>query len=268
MKVQRVTATHTETQERVTLTVAADGIREAKERVRAFLALGGNPEAFEIHWERWDSYGMPPRRHIYKEVVNYRPAKEDPAREIEDLRTALLAALYWIPGDLVEAFRDHLVKHGIVTDRLPAYKFGWYYTAGHGWPEQEDAGEAYEHDGVEQEIVEGMALAFFASAYIDQGGAALRGALVGEILDQLPAPLDFAAERTAWILSEEIERANGGEWIGALYLRHSGGLDPMLWGHYAAMGAMGHPEGLEKYAKGVRVPGVEFTGEDLRQRYF
>lgn len=49
------------------------------------------------------------------------------------------------------------------------------------------------HDGFEQEIVRGMSLAFFASAYVAQAtetGVSLQGLSQGEVLNHLPEPIE------------------------------------------------------------------------------
>lgn len=125
----------------------------------------------------------------------------------------------------------------------------------------------------------GMARAFFASAWADQceetGHA---GILSGEeILDIMPRALDPAAEHAAKTLHFDMERVNVKKGVHQLlpilYAEHQGEppLSLELWGHYAAMQAMGHGVGLWEYgidSGAVEVPYVEFGSYSLERDYF
>lgn len=114
-----------------------------------------------------------------------------------------------------------------------------------------------------------MVRAFFASAYADQAeeaGTPIRG----QILDALPDPPDPEAVKAAAELCQRMEAANGAP-VGAVYVLHASVLGPRDFGHYAAMGAMGHGVGLWDFGISrdtVKVPSVEFTALHLSRNYF
>lgn len=136
------------------------------------------------------------------------------------------------------------------------------------------------------EILRGMALAFFASAFADQAeenGTPLRG----EIMDQLPLLTDKAAILAADTLAKKIVLLNGVSSIDPnetplekLYIKagmvNDGTgdkkLEPELFGHYCAMQAMGTGVGLESFGGAIhdtiKVPYVEFGNHSLEKDYF
>lgn len=130
------------------------------------------------------------------------------------------------------------------------------------------------------QILRGMALAFFGSAYADQAeecGQPLRG----EIMDQLPDEIDRAALHAAQTCYMDVQRANGQTDIVDLFklaeqLSESvdnkyadRDLTPELFGHYLAMQAMGHGVGIESFGSLVRdvinVPYCEFGSYALER---
>ncbi len=131
---------------------------------------------------------------------------------------------------------------------------------------------------IREEIMNGMALAFFACAYADQAEECDQP-LGGEIMDQLPDETDSAALHAAKTLAFDMERKNGKP-IEALYqdmeALPAGGSDrqltPDLFGHYCAMQAMGTGVGLESFGDAVEnaltVPYCEFGSYSLERDYF
>jgi hypothetical protein len=133
------------------------------------------------------------------------------------------------------------------------------------------------------EIIEGMAKAFFASAWADQHEEEYReacdtgkkapflrqyGTLSGvEIFDVMPKTIDPAAKHAAQTLMMDMERQNKAT-VEVLYAAHPATLTPANWGHYAAMAAMGHGVGLWEYTDAVIVPHVEFGSHSLERDYF
>jgi hypothetical protein len=120
------------------------------------------------------------------------------------------------------------------------------------------------------------ARAFFASAWADQveeNGAALRG----EIMDQMPDDIDPAAIHAARTLRMDIERANGNTIDGIMdFIELNGDGDRPntveMFGHYAAMQAMGHGVGLgdafgSHVRETVKVPYCEFGSYSLEREY-
>lgn len=137
---------------------------------------------------------------------------------------------------------------------------------------------------INDRILTGMAKAFFASAYADQADEN-DSPLSGEIMDQLPSEVDPAAIHAAETLYWQFEQAlqgqgNGITLDGAYVWLH--GVEAMegdtddekarLFGHYAAMQAMGHGVGLWEYAVAPqieeRVPYIEFGSHSLERDYF
>jgi hypothetical protein len=132
---------------------------------------------------------------------------------------------------------------------------------------------------VNTEILRNMALAFFASAYADQADEAGEP-MRGEIMDQLPDAIDPAAEHAARTLYMDLERKNGrtvDTIFEALCEACEGDGDrphtEEMFGHYAAMQAMGHGVGLDdafgsKARDLVQVPYLEFGSYSLERDYF
>lgn len=133
-------------------------------------------------------------------------------------------------------------------------------------------------------ILKGMALAFFASAYADQADEAGEP-LRGQIMDQLPDIIDPAAIHAAKTLYIQFERAfidfHGepdtldGDYIHLHGISHMEGNsdaeNEQLFGHYAAMQAMGHGVGLWEYCPhqiSDHVPHIEFGSHSLEKDYF
>lgn len=120
------------------------------------------------------------------------------------------------------------------------------------------------------------ARAFFASAWADQmeeNGHSLRG----EIMDQMPSEIDPGAIEYARLLRKRIERDNG-KTIAQLmeYIeKHGDGDRPNdleMFGHYAAMQAMGHGVGLGdafgyEVRGAIKVPYIEFGMHNLEREY-
>lgn len=118
-------------------------------------------------------------------------------------------------------------------------------------------------------IHHGMARAFFASAYADQADEAGQP-MQGEIMDQLPDTIDPAAIHAADTLYRKIEEIFKLP-IALFYEKDDGGLTPEDWGHYAAMGAMGHGVGLWDYVANFdhqRFPRMEFGAFSLEKEYY
>lgn len=135
-----------------------------------------------------------------------------------------------------------------------------------------------------QNILNGMIKAFFASAFADQADEA-GTPLSGEIMSQLPDEMDGAAIAAGKRLYTAFERAfsdfhgDGDTLDGAYIWAH--GVDAMSgdtekeqaenFGHYAAMQAMGHGVGLWEYVPhqiSDHVPDIEFSAFDLEKDYF
>ncbi len=131
---------------------------------------------------------------------------------------------------------------------------------------------------IREEIMHGMALAFFASAYADQADECEQP-LHGEIMEQLPDEIDASALHAAKTLAFDMERQNG-KALDALYLdaknMPTDGADRKLtrdlFGHYCAMQAMGTGVGLESFGDAVEnaltVPYCEFGSYSLERDYF
>ena len=135
-------------------------------------------------------------------------------------------------------------------------------------------------------ILNGMAKAFFASAYADQAEENDQ-ALQGEIMDQLPEEIDTAAIHAARTLyADFIKKFNDFHGDGDLMMNGAyiflHGVDPMpgesdhdkyeAFGHYAAMQSMGHGVGLWDHGCIHQiydhVPYVEFGSYSLQIDYF
>lgn len=130
------------------------------------------------------------------------------------------------------------------------------------------------------EIQEAMAKAFFASAWADQCEEAGESSMLSgqEIMNVMPDDIDPAAYHAAKTLAFDMERANGAS-LDSLLERIAeiadGDRDPTaeMFGHYAAMQAMGHGVGLgDAFGSAVRemvkVPYVEFSSCSLERDYF
>lgn len=118
-------------------------------------------------------------------------------------------------------------------------------------------------------IRHGMARAFFASAWADAHDESGRSFPPGtEITSVMPVITDPAALHAADTLIKGMETANHVT-VQEMYAIEPGGLKPSLWGHYAAMQAMGHGVGLHDYGiDNVVVPYVEFGSHSLERDYF
>lgn len=130
------------------------------------------------------------------------------------------------------------------------------------------------------EILQGMARAFFASAWADAcNEAGESSSLSGrEIMEVMPQTIDPAAWHAARTLYFDMERVNV-KGMGAI-LQTAESLangdrecTPELFGHYCAMQSMGHGVGLhdsfgaEAY-EAIRVPYCEFGSHSLSRDYF
>lgn len=127
-------------------------------------------------------------------------------------------------------------------------------------------------------ILKHMALAFFATAYADAAEEAGKP-LQGEIMNQLPRDVDTAAIHAADTLCKGIEEANHSDIVTLFdilceYTNGDGDRPhtPEMFGHYAAMQAMGHGVGLTDAfggnAEQFRIPYVEFGPYSLQKDYF
>lgn len=143
---------------------------------------------------------------------------------------------------------------------------------------------------MKNEIIDGMARAFFACAWADQCEEAGQESMLSgrEIMDIMPDEIDPAAIHAARTLAMDFIRAQpylmkwGGDldllnrtFVSAKLLDRTGAdreLTPELFGHYLAMQAMGTGVGLESFGYAVRdffkVPYVEFGGYSLEKDYF
>ncbi len=103
-----------------------------------------------------------------------------------------------------------------------------------------------------EEIVEHMARAFFACAWSDYAHEYTDMSLSGcEILDVMPCDIDPSAMEAACKLAREIEERHGRPlaevYQSSVTIAGSDGdrdKTPEMFGHYVAMGAMGHGVGL------------------------
>lgn len=139
--------------------------------------------------------------------------------------------------------------------------------------------------GIDAEIKHNMARAFFASAWSDaceeSGNAGIMSGC--EILDIMPDEIDPAATRAADKLVAMLEAFHGMP-IASIYSNamqtwiddgKSGDrpFNPEIFGHYAAMDAMGHGVGLldcfgDTVSNFVNVPYLEFSYAHLDKEYF
>jgi hypothetical protein len=124
-----------------------------------------------------------------------------------------------------------------------------------------------------QDILNAMAKAFFASAWADQAEEAGESLSGKEIFDVMPAIIDKHAWHAARILYMQMQAVNGVS-METLYERaklESGNPDFPIkdFGHYAAMEAQGHGVGLFDYGIfGIMVPYIEFGSHSLERDYF
>lgn len=126
------------------------------------------------------------------------------------------------------------------------------------------------------------ARAFFASAWADaveESESPDAPNLSGkEIMSEMPAEIDSAAVHAARTLRCDMERTNGKtiDALMALIVAQGDGdraNTPEMFGHYAAMQAMGHGVGLsdafgDAIYQSVRVPYCEFGSHSLSRDYF
>ena len=121
-------------------------------------------------------------------------------------------------------------------------------------------------------IREGMARAFFACAWADQADEAENRGIntpLGpgvDIMNVMPTEIDSSAYHAADTLISEMESSNNMS-ITDLFCS-TGILLPEVFGHYAAMQAMGHGVGLRDFNIEITVPHVEFGGHSLDKDYF
>ena len=143
---------------------------------------------------------------------------------------------------------------------------------------------------MKNEILDGMARAFFACAWAEQCEEAEQESMLSgrEIMEIMPDKIDPAAIHAAKTLAMDFIRAQpylmkwGADldllnrtFISAKLLDRAGAdreLTPELFGHYLAMQSMGTGVGLESFGYAVRdfftVPHVEFGGYSLEKDYF
>jgi len=112
-----------------------------------------------------------------------------------------------------------------------------------------NAATAIDTDPVRDEILEHMARAFFACAWADYSEQIGPHYPMGcEIMDEMPEEIDPAATKAAQDLAECLEKRHDGAPLAQIYrdavelAGDDGDRDksPEMFGHYAAMGAMGH----------------------------
>ena len=131
---------------------------------------------------------------------------------------------------------------------------------------------------IRDEIINGMALAFFACAYAEQADECEQS-LAGEIMNQLPEQIDPAALHAARTLDFDMERENRTTLKEIFHyaerLPKDGADRPLsadLFGHYCAMQAMGQGVGLESFGyaveENIAVPYCEFGSHSLENDYF
>lgn len=132
---------------------------------------------------------------------------------------------------------------------------------------------------MQSRIRHGMARAFFASAWADQCEETGHSRMLSgkEITEIMPRTIDPAAVHAAKTLHFDLERVNlvngAHQLLPLMYAAHPGEprLSLELWGHYAAMQAMGHGVGLWEYGiegEALAVPNVEFGSYSLERDYF
>jgi hypothetical protein len=142
---------------------------------------------------------------------------------------------------------------------------------------------------MKNEILNGMAKAFFACAWAEQCEEAGRASMLSghDIMDMMPEEIDPSAIGAARTLALELSSNYTGlmlapidQCLRVLYrkaceLDPAGAdheLTPELFGHYLAMQAMGTGVGLESFGYAVRdffkLPYVEFGGHSLSRDYF
>jgi hypothetical protein len=132
------------------------------------------------------------------------------------------------------------------------------------------------------EILRHMARAFFASAWADAAEEANQSAMLSgkDIMDIMPRIVDESAYVAARTLCFDMERINGAD-IVSLFDKLCAGTvgegdrehSAEMFGHYAAMQAMGHGVGLDdafgsKARDLLTVPYVEFGQCSLSRDYF
>ena len=138
----------------------------------------------------------------------------------------------------------------------------------------------YTEDHEKAEFLLHASRAFFASAWADMAEEenAIPWPPGAEIMAYMPEAIDPAATHAAKTLILDIERVNG-KTIGALMgliERDGGGDRPNtveMFGHYAAMQAMGHGVGIcdafgSDMSQAIKVPHVEFGSYSLEKDYF
>jgi len=111
-----------------------------------------------------------------------------------------------------------------------------------------NAATAIDTDPVRDEILEHMARAFFASAWADYSEQIGPHYPMGcEIMDVMPDEIDPAATKAAQDLAESLEKQHGlplaDIFTKAVEISGDDGdrdKSAEMFGHYAAMGAMGH----------------------------
>lgn len=130
---------------------------------------------------------------------------------------------------------------------------------------------------IREEIIEHMARAFFACAWADWNDEYSEGCQGNgvDVMDEMPNEIDPAAIAAANDLAEALEKSHRAP-LPQIFRRavmlsgDDGDRDktPEMFGHYAAMGAMGHGVNLHdslgsKAAVWVDVPYMEFSPFDL-----
>jgi hypothetical protein len=130
-----------------------------------------------------------------------------------------------------------------------------------------------------QEFEQHAARAFFASAWADQmeENDSVPWGPGGEIMEYMPNDIDPAALHAARTLRMDIERVNGKTISDLMSLIETAGNGDRpntveMFGHYAAMQAMGHGVGIEDafgsdMRDKIKIPYLEFSSCSLEKDY-
>ena len=133
---------------------------------------------------------------------------------------------------------------------------------------------------IKKAFIRHASLAFFASAWADQGEESYNAALLSgrEIMGIMPPDTDPAAihaAKTLWMDMERINQCGITELMRIVESLGAGDRENTIehFAHYCAMQSMGHGVGLrdafgdDVYAR-IKVPYVEFGGHSLAVDYF
>ena len=143
---------------------------------------------------------------------------------------------------------------------------------------------------VKDEIQEGMAKAFFASAYAEAYDEAVAAGIDPgfspsgcDWMDLIPDEIDHNAVAASLHLMADMQLINGMSMDGIYSIAEAvhdaadkkgdRDMSPEMFGHYCAMQAMGHGVGLcdafgQEVREAIKVPYREFSPFDLEKDYF